>query len=157
MKMAREVANNFLLAFSWIALLVCGFMVSSQNCLDSMGGSVIFDVWWAIVFCASWTLSNLVMLSVVSCYIGIKLCKPKDEEPEPMSKTWQRATLNGIAIFGILFFGAGWVDVALFLEPTQEGYFKLASLAFFGGMATGFDPSIIERRIKPRHSESSQS
>lgn len=136
--------NSAFVVAAYIVLMNFGFVLNSRIYLDRVeaGGNLLYVIWNMIVFVIVYTPSNLLLVSVLACYIGSELGRSEKESVDH-TEVWRRAAMNGVVVFATMFFASGWLDSKIMLESSQEYYFKLSAAISAMGFYVGLNPTKI--------------
>jgi hypothetical protein len=129
-------ANNVGVPIGFGLLMMLGYCVPSGPYLAAVGTDGLWGTGWA-VFAAfvTWTPTNLLAVTVLSCYIFIAMSTKMRNEKVDILDTWHDASLRGVVVWFTTLTGAGWLDFAQVFEATNESYVRLWCLVVGAGLA----------------------
>lgn len=137
-------ANNLGVPVGFGLLMMLGYCIPASVHLDAVGKAGAVDSLWHL-FAAffTWTPTNLLAVTIFSCYMSIAMATKLRVGKIDVADTWADASMRGAVVWFTTLTGAGWLDFAQVFEATNESYVRLWCLVVGAGLALSIPPKEI--------------
>ncbi len=137
----RTYLNNIGIVGGFGLLMLVGYCVPSDQFLSQIGKVGFFETIRALVFSlACWTPTNLLLTTILACYISIALASRIRSEQIDIPAVWTDASLRGVLVWFGALGGASWLDFQKVFTATNESYVRLWVLVVGAGLALSIPP-----------------